>query len=104
MSAPRVLTLPEAEALAERVFRAIGYADRAAGAMSPETCADRERLKSDLAGLRRHHHDVYQGWGDNGCAICGHASETESYPCLDAQDRSDGLIRTAREYGVEVPS
>lgn len=83
-----VLSLPEAERLAPLLLAAI---DRQATAVIPSGrahfAADRERVESDLAGLRRHatEFDVcYRCWGD--------------MPCADALAYSANLRRTASLY------
>lgn len=87
-----VLSLPDAERLAERTLAAIGntYPPLAAD-------TDRERVASDLAGLRRHASDSIS----SECQWClGGTGEYDGWPCADARSYSDGLRRTAALYGV----
>jgi hypothetical protein len=86
---PDVLTLAEAEALAERVLEAL------AGRWFWSLSADRERIASDLAGLRQHYQ--YPGSGML-CVRCDPSDD--AWPCSDARRYSDGLVRTASLYGV----
>ena len=76
--ASHVLTLAEAGALAERIVAKID-----AWVDADETDAYcRERVASDLAGLREH--------------------PCQPFGCADARRYSDGLRRTAALYGVEA--
>jgi hypothetical protein len=84
------VTPAEAEALAERTVAAIDADTRY------ETLADRERVASDLAGLRRHQPEAPDGYACASCRTSG------LWPCPDAHAFSDGLLRTAALYGVEV--
>jgi hypothetical protein len=75
-----VLTLEQAEDLAARTLAAIAYRHRDAPCTwrcAPDL-ADRERVASDLAGLREH----------------------ERRCCSDGRRYEDGLRRTAALYGV----
>lgn len=87
-----VLTLPEAEALAERTLAAIDAAETA-GTDDPLRLADdREQVASDLAGLRECFGSIGPDIGPDGLRR-GHAPHARRY--------SDGLHRTASLYGVE---
>jgi hypothetical protein len=55
---------------------------------------DRERIASDLAGLRDHERSV--GILDGECVRCYQMSD----PCDDASRYADGLLSTAALYGV----
>jgi hypothetical protein len=86
-----ILTLAKAEDLAARTLVEMQHV----GTYRPQVewvVADRERIASDLAGLRGHagvkalHAQV--------CPRCG------KWPCDDALRYFDGLRRTAALYGV----
>lgn len=55
---------------------------------------DRERVASDLAGLRDHRE---HGFRNGKCARC---QGTFAWPCHDHDRYADGLRRTAELYGV----
>ncbi len=80
------LTVEEAERLAAAIFAEM-QTDWAVVMLREEwRSADRERVESDLAGLREHlggWHVVADGWS-----------------CLTCRRYSDGLRRTAVLYGV----
>jgi hypothetical protein len=84
-----VLTIRQAEDLAARTLVAINR--EAALILWRAYPADRERVASDLAGLRGHV-DPDPEWRHPGCADDG--------SCPDARRYSDGLLRTAALYGV----
>jgi hypothetical protein len=111
-----VLTLAQAEDLATRTLAAIDEQERDAAALrgplrsvTPHAmrrcAADRERVASDLEGLRRHvpllmYFDV----DPTGIPFCRACEVDDAWPCPDARRYSDNLRRTARLYGVEVPA
>ncbi len=84
-----VLTVEQAERLAAATFGRIDAMDT--GLRSTlghrRLMADRERVESDLAGLRAH----------SGLHRC---PRIPAVPCADARRYSDGLRRTAALYGV----
>lgn len=94
------MTPEQATDLAERTLAAITEeAALWAGLISPVGvwareyhAADRERVASDLAGLRLH----YLARGGHGC-YCG-----SEWLCDDHARYADGLRRTAALYGVRV--
>lgn len=86
------LTPQEAADLAARTLAAIDAYMRNTAPLSEKWCdADRERVVSDLAGFRQSWHptNVDEPYADR---VLHHARY------------ADGLKRTARLYGVEVPS
>ena len=90
-----VLAVGQAEQLAERTLTAI---DAAPGVCSPDEYAtDRERVASDLEGLRECEEaasrmlDRREVWSRDVAAVQ-----------RAARRFSDGLLRTARLYGVEL--
>lgn len=87
-TSPPVLSLLDAEHLAERTLAAIDRASLLGDISLDEAINDRERVASDLAGLRAH----LEGDGEHvhrGADVCS-----------DARRYSDGLRRTGRLYGV----
>ena len=90
-----VLTL--AEALAERVLAVLDAppTDLPAWADRIQTM-DRERVVSDLAGLRAHPVRPRSGFPTPACGACLRFD----WPCPDAQRYLDGLRRTAALYGI----
>jgi hypothetical protein len=114
------LTLAEAEDLAARTLAAIDRCEQSAvqpDGLLEQFCtgwtADRERVRADVEGLREHREDyaiclacerrctcidrrpASTPIGDCDC------DTHKSWPCPDARRYSDGLLRTARLYGVE---
>lgn len=96
------LSLPDAERLAERTLAAI---DVAAAPHSTTDrvllvyTADRERIASDLAGLREHSGDQSDAESEASCNPCWWMA-LRGATCADARRYSDGLKRTAALYGV----
>lgn len=90
------MTPQQAQELADRALAVIDYWEVANSANPDPHVADRERVASDLAGLRQH---VPHAVASGECAWC----ECAPYPCADATRYAAGLIRTARLYGVETP-
>jgi hypothetical protein len=99
------LTVQQAEDLAERILAAIDADDLAFverfGHRPPfdsprekHRRIDRERIASDLDGLRDHHRG--SGILTDECGRCYQMSD----PCDDARRYADGLLRTAALYGV----
>jgi hypothetical protein len=82
--------LEQAEALAARVLVAIDQYDHPMHSAGAVLDADRERVASDLAGIR-----------DSARLL---AVRTETDEIHHARRYADGLLRTARLYGVEVES
>ncbi len=84
------LTLAAAEDLAARTLAAIGWQEELLeGRIGVErVAADRERIESDLAGLRGH------------ASIVQCHDHVGEWPCDDARRYSEGLLRTAALYGV----
>lgn len=89
-----VLSLPDAERLAERTLAAI-VARQEKAADYRHYLADRERVASDLAGVRQHEPEGHTC--ENTDSVYWSSLE---YPCDDARRYSDGLLRTAALYGV----
>ncbi len=88
------LTLDEAEDHAARTLAAIDDAFKGWGQSLPQYAADRERVASDLAGLREHQPGDYP----DECGVCLHVVDEDI--CPDARRYLDGLRRTAALYGV----
>ena len=91
-----VLSLAEAERLAELLLEGLSsWTTFTVGGDGTRRwlVADRERVASDLAGIRRHHTET------DVCAV-----DWLTWPCADARRYSDGLKRTAALYGVTVES
>jgi hypothetical protein len=109
-----VLTIAQAEALAVRIVAAIDALDADERRYADvrhywHYAADRERVASDLAGLREHAND---GTGDcTGWSVedfeCSYGQTVDyhdvwrTWPCPDARRYADGLLRTAALYGVQ---
>jgi hypothetical protein len=94
-----VLTVERAEDLAVRIVAAIDTLDADERRYADvrhywHYAADRERVASDLAGLREHHRG--SGILTDECGRCYQMSD----PCDDARRYADGLLRTADLYGV----
>jgi hypothetical protein len=94
-----VLTVAQAEELAVRTLAAIDAFDADERRYADvrhywHYAADRERIASDLAGLREHHLIEHSAHG----LVCRHG---ETLPCPDARRYSDGLLRTADLYGAQ---
>lgn len=89
MTTPTVLTVEQAEALAQRTLAAIDALDYSR-LRADIDAADRERVASDLAGLRQHH-------GPALCPTC--SNDHGAWPCPDARRYTAGLLRTAALYG-----
>ncbi len=90
-----VLKLAESQDLATRILVAIEREHpHETGWSSMVMEFDRERIESDLAGLREHRDD---GFHPNllACERCG-----REWPCPDAQRYVAGLRRTAALYAV----
>ncbi len=99
-----VLTVEEAEWLAAALFEHFDT--------EGVWRADRERVESDLAGLREHQEDYGICLGcERACTCIDRRPESTSigdcdcatnkdWPCPDARRYSDGLRRTAALYGV----
>jgi hypothetical protein len=95
-----VLTVAQAEDLAVRIVAAIDALDADERRYADvrhyrHYAADRERVESDLAGLRDHHRG--SGILTDECGRCYQMSG----PCDDARRYADGLLRTADLYGVQ---
>jgi hypothetical protein len=93
-----VLTVAQAEDLAVRTLAAIDALDMEERRYADvrhywHYAADRERVASDLAGLREHHLIEHPAHG----LVCRHGG---TLPCPDARRYADGLLRTADLYGV----
>ncbi len=102
-----VLTLGEAEAFAARTLAAIERMYGAAYARKERGDADRERVVSNIEGLRRHDDSQGDEWVDpdegpqpSRCSWCTYDDRAIDWPCTDARRYSDGLRRTAALYGV----
>lgn len=102
-----VLTLAEAEALADRTLAAIDDWAESGLRRQERAAADQERVASDLAGLRQH---ARAPWWDPEfsdpddpipCGACTFDIRRVTWPCDDARRYSDGLRRTATLYGAE---
>jgi hypothetical protein len=91
--APTALPLSEAEALAKRIIAVIDSRWQETLFEGKHGTSDRERIASDLEGLRMHFHNGGEP-GLDGC-MCG-----QRWPCPDAVRYADGLRRTAALYGV----
>jgi hypothetical protein len=94
-----VLMVAQAEDLAVRIVAAIDTLDADERRYADvrhywHYAADRERVASDLAGLRDHHRG--SGILTDECERCYQMSD----PCDDARRYADGLLRTADLYGV----
>jgi hypothetical protein len=63
---------------------------------------DRALANRALARLRRHRHDLFRGWGDNGCRVCGHGESGDGWPCPDALDAWTDLTDIGATYGVKL--
>jgi hypothetical protein len=87
-----VLTVEQAEDLAARTLAAIEERQLYSRA-TQQLDADRERVASDLTGLREHAFLT-----DRRFTLC--ARDAFLQPCPDARRYSDGLLRTAALYGV----
>jgi hypothetical protein len=90
------MDIAAAQALAERTLAAID-ADALDDTYDDgiHRDANRERVASDLAGLRQHF-ETYDG-----CDWCRmHGYGAMLWPCPDATRYADGLRRTAALYGV----
>jgi hypothetical protein len=91
-----VLTVEQAVTLAERIVEVMNarldelHPALRHGALNLN--ADRERVASDLAGLRDHN--------PMECALCHQHHQGWRQVCPDWLRYSDGLRRTARLYGV----
>jgi hypothetical protein len=95
-----VLMVERAEDLAVRIVAAIDALDADERRYADvrhywHYAADRERVASDLAGLRDHHRG-----SDILTDECGRCYQM-SGPCDDARRYADGLLRTADLYGVQ---
>lgn len=88
------MTPAEAEDLAARTLAAIDACSEFSSVHRMGYAADRERVASDLAGLRQHY-PFTDGIGRE----CCHDS-SRPMPCPDARRYADGLKRTAALYGV----
>lgn len=86
------MTPEQAADLAARTLAAIDADAQGHYFACAQCTADRARVESDLAGLRRH--------------LCDHLCSGGDYcwpgdgPCPDAARYADGLIRTAALYGL----
>lgn len=92
------MNLDEAEDLADRTLAAISVTERPAmdsGSFLSHFTVHRERVASDLSGLRDHRHNGGES-GFDGCWWCGHTE----WPCPDARRYAEGLRHTANLYGV----
>lgn len=92
------MTPSEAADLAERTLAAIDRWDGSHDNGHEQYAADRDRVASDLAGLREHF-----DW--NALGVCGSSTHgplmsMTKHPCPDARRYADGLRRTAALYGV----
>lgn len=85
-----MLTVSEADALADRTLLAIDGITMQVGALTGRAEDDRERVLSDLAGVHSHYDSG--GW----CTCDSHRAGQ----CEDAGRYAEGLRRTARLYGV----
>lgn len=99
------MTPDQAADLAARTLATIGVrqkCDRGEECPSPRCKtfnADRERVASDLAGLREHQPFQYDDL--TGCdACCVEPTHWVPWLCPDAARYADGLRRTAALYGV----
>ncbi len=102
MSASTPLTLAAAEDLAARTHVAMNDLSRWIQQDSLAVEADRERVASDIEGLRRHvpllmYFDVDPA----GLPYCRACEVDDAWPCPDARRYSDGLRRTAALYRVQ---
>jgi hypothetical protein len=102
--ADTVLTVEQAEDLADRTLAVIDTESRVwavVPTLRAHIDADRERVASDLAGLRGH----AQRDGVLSSGIVGRSCPTDGRWewCADARRYSDGLLRTAALYGVTKP-
>ncbi len=91
-----VLTVQEAERLVTILLPTIARIERHIDDEPWATrvyAADRERVQSDLAGLRQHGESLRS---PGFCERC----DRRLQPCPDARRYSDGLRRTAALYGV----
>jgi len=94
------MTLNEAEDLAARILEAMDGGGLHSCLECPDTqAADRKRVASDLAGLRRHDKC---GSGVGYCDDGGHAGEVPPWDCADGTDYREGLLRTAALYDVRA--
>ena len=85
------MTLDEATDLATRTLAAINARGPFTARSFVYASANRERVASDLAGVRWHGPDDSDG-------LC--YRDGEHPPCFDAARCADGLRRTAALYGV----
>ena len=97
MTTTEVLTLPDAERLADRLLHWRGIPTDQNSVESEHWAADRERVASDLDGLRDH---AECGSGVGGCDDGGHAYDPPPWGCADGQRYLANLRRTAGLYGV----
>lgn len=94
-----ILNSEQGEDFASRILAAIERADKwtppHAFGWRKVYAADRERVVSDLNGLRRHEQVPLPNGNGTGCRSCGMWEW-----CEDGLTYSDGLRRTAAPYGV----
>lgn len=93
----RSLTVIEAEGLALHLDRLLDVADPQRE--NPWHNRERNRLASDLAGLRTH--SRHGPPNADLCEYCSQEPYSVPWPCADARRYSDGLRRTAALYGVQ---
>jgi hypothetical protein len=88
---PSPLVVVQAEALAQTILSRMDHTD--------DEDIHRERIASDLAGIRQHRMVGYSR------LLCGWCADqwAHDWPCQDVLRYSEGLRRTAAFYGVEVP-
>jgi hypothetical protein len=106
-----VLTVERAEDLAVRIVAAIDALDVEERRYADvrhywHYAADRERIASDLAGLRDHPPSLGSPFGGHGKTCTGdherrNGESGADWPCDDARRYADGLLRTADLYGVQ---
>jgi hypothetical protein len=95
-SACVALNFEQATDLAARILALLDVVERYRlnAALRSHVAADRERVASDLAGLREH------GYDDGFCAGCCVPVDPDGTGCSDLRRYVAGLLRTARLYGV----
>ena len=98
------LSLPDAERLADDLTETLDELDNdeMSGPWQRTVIAYvRERVASDLAGLRRHVPVLmYRDIDPAGVPFCAACEVDDAWPCPDARRYSDNLRRSGRLYGV----